>query len=174
MNLLYKPDFAAVKVAWRHFWAREKWKRPLVVASVPRDPAHAVPWTDGPYHLHYHRKTTGDWADYLRRIDRWLENQLWLAEAVPYFDYDFGPDQFAALLGATLKSDPDSPTTNWVEPVIEDWSALAGGKQLMSQNQKFWTLLVWSFQSQQSALLSRGMAAMVLAALPTLLILTLM
>lgn len=121
MNLQYKPGFTEAKVAWRHFWAREKWQRPLVVASVPRDPAHALPWTEGPHHLHYHRKLTGDWAEYLRRIDRWLENHVWLAEAVPYFDFDFGPDQFAAFLGTELKFDPASPTTNWVDPVVEDW-----------------------------------------------------
>ena len=42
---------------------------------------------------------------------------------------------------------------------------------LVCQNQKLWTLMVWlfQFQGQQSALPSLGMAAMVLAALPTLL-----
>jgi hypothetical protein len=123
MNLQYKPDFEETKVAWRHFWAREKWKRPLVVANVPRDPAHTVPWDESPYNLHYYLKFTGDWAEYLRRIDRWLEHRLWLAEAVPFFDFDFGPDEFAAFLGAPLKFELASSSTSWVEPIIEDWRA---------------------------------------------------
>jgi hypothetical protein len=36
MELLYKPDFEDAKLAWRHYWAKEAWRRPLVVCSVPR------------------------------------------------------------------------------------------------------------------------------------------
>jgi len=121
VDLLAKPDFAETKTAWRHYWAREKWKRPLVVASVPRDPARPLPWKEHPaYHL-YSRTLTGQWDEQFHRIDRWLENTLFPAETVPYCSGDFGPDQFAAYLGATLKFSPASPNTNWVDPVIEDW-----------------------------------------------------
>jgi hypothetical protein len=116
-----KPDFEDVKIAWRHFWAREKWKRPLVVASVPRDPARAVPGVESPGHHAYSRTLTGRWDEQLQRIDRWLENTLYLAEAVPYFSPDFGPDQFAAFLGATMKFSEASPNTNWVDPIVDDW-----------------------------------------------------
>ena len=123
MELKYKLDFTEAKIAWRHFWAREKWQRPLVVANVPRDPVRAVPWSESPGHQHYYRKVTGAWDEQFRRIDRWLADRLWLAEAIPYFDFDFGPDQFAAFLGAPLQFSPASPDTNWVDPIVEDWSA---------------------------------------------------
>lgn len=121
MKLQYKPDFEETKVAWRHFWAREKWKRPLIVATVQRDPAHALPWSESPQNQSYARTLTGKWDEQLNRIDRWLENQVYLAEAIPYFSPDFGPDQFAAFLGATMQFSPSSPNTNWADPIIDDW-----------------------------------------------------
>ncbi len=43
------------------------------------------------------------------------------AEAIPYFDISFGPDQLAAFLGAKLKRQGDS---SWADPFVEDWKSL--------------------------------------------------
>ncbi len=39
------------------------------------------------------------------------------------FGPDYGPDQFAAWLGSEFAFSDDSPTTDWVKPVIDDWEA---------------------------------------------------
>ena len=122
MQLQYKPDFEETKIAWRHFWAREGWKRPLIHAEVPRDPKAPIPPEESPDHHHYFRKLNGDWDDYFKRIDRCLEETLFLAETVPNFRPDLGPDQFAAFLGAPLHFSASSPDTNWVEPIVENWA----------------------------------------------------
>lgn len=123
MQLQYKPDFEETKIAWRHFWAREKWKRPLIHAPVPRIPGHVLPSSDNPFELAYQRKMTGKWDDHARRIDRYLETMLFPAETVPCFTPDLGPDQFAAFLGPDLQFSQGSLDTNWIAPVVEDWGA---------------------------------------------------
>lgn len=120
--LLYKPDFDAARDAWRHFWAGEPWKRPLVVANVAKPGATPLTAETNPWHRRYHRAVTRDWDAQLKRIDALMESTIFFAEAMPWFSPDLGPDQFAAFLGATLKFSPDSMDTNWVDPIVQDWS----------------------------------------------------
>ena len=54
--------------------------------------------------------------------DEYVETTHFLGEMLPQFTPDFGPDQFAAFLGAELRFSEDSRQTNWVDPVIDDWS----------------------------------------------------
>ncbi len=51
----------------------------------------------------------------------YLENTVFLGEAVPGFRPGFGPDQMAAFLGAPLKINPDSKDTSWTEKIVEKW-----------------------------------------------------
>ena len=123
MQLEHKPDFEEAKTAWRHFWARETWKRPLVTGWVPRDPKNPLPWEETPLHLAYYRKMKEGWASYSKRIDAYLESTIFPAEAIPMLSPDLGPDQFAAFLGPELQFSEGSPDTNWIHPVVEDWDA---------------------------------------------------
>jgi hypothetical protein len=118
MYLEYKPDFAEARVAWQHYWAKEAWQRPLVVAEAATAP---LAWEDNPYCLRYARAMRGEYGEILTRIDRWLASRRFLAESIPFYPPDHGPDQFAAFLGAPLIDDADSPETNWVEPIVTDW-----------------------------------------------------
>ncbi len=123
MDLKYKPDFDEASKSWEHYWNGELYQgRPLIVASCPRPGAEPLRWEDNPRRVRYYRALTCDWEAQLRRIDLWLEANEWLFEAIPFFDPDFGPDQIAAFCGAELKYSEDSPDTNWVEPLVEDWS----------------------------------------------------
>ena len=121
MKLLYKPDFEEQKQAWRYFWAKEKWRRPLVCATVPKDPTNPPSWENHPFNLTYYRAVTGDWQTTFDMADRWFEQMNFMGEALPYVWPDFGPDQFAAFLGAELKFSEGSLHTNWVEPIVENW-----------------------------------------------------
>lgn len=118
MTLSAKPDFERVASMWDHYWAKEVLKRPLVVASVAR-PGR----TGGDLGHRYHRALTGRHDEQLREIDKWLESTEFLAESVPMLGPDLGPDQFAAFLGTDLEYSEDSPGTNWVKPIIEDWDS---------------------------------------------------
>jgi len=70
-----------------------------------------------------------DWVDYPVRPDRpidrtiaqlrrWNEDHDYLGDAVPSFTMEFGPEHFAALLGAELRFQSYS---GWIVPCIDDW-----------------------------------------------------
>jgi hypothetical protein len=117
MQLSTKPDLDRVKEMWRHFWNQELMGRPPVVASLPR------PGQEGgdPFSLRYFRAMTGRWDELLALIDAHLEATEHLAESIPHYAPDHGPDQFTAFLGGTLEFSESSPDTNWIEPWVSDW-----------------------------------------------------
>jgi len=121
MELTYKADFERVKDVWRHFWNGEMVRRPVVVAQVSR-PGRSP---GNPGHLRYLRANTRRWEEQLAAIDGWLEDTVFLAEAVPHFSPDHGPDQFACFYGGRLEHSADSPETNWVHPFVDGrWEAV--------------------------------------------------
>lgn len=120
MTLSTKPDLDRVRNVWDHFWSGEIIKRPPVVASAPK-PGHDPIWTGERRYLH---ALTRQWDAQLELLDRWLDSTLFLAESVPHFAPDHGPDQFAAFLGGELSFSEDSPGTNWIEPWVKDWDAV--------------------------------------------------
>ena len=58
----------------------------------------------------------------MRDYDAWLDSHAFLGEAMPAFRPGFGPDQFAAFLGAPLVINPESRSTSWSEKIVDDWS----------------------------------------------------
>jgi hypothetical protein len=134
MELKFKPDFEESKEAWRHFWAKEKWRRPLVHAVVPKTKKESDPILG----LRYYHAVTGLTGKWLDAFDAHFDNHVYAAEALPYLAPDFGPDQFAAILGAPLKFDEASKGTNWVEPIVEDWAEFLP-KIKVSADDKTWS-----------------------------------
>jgi hypothetical protein len=120
MTLRYKPDFEAAKVAWGHYWAREAWRRPLVVCTVPKAGTPAPP--AGPEGLHYRRPVERRWEEHIAAAEAVMDSREYLAETMPFISPDFGPDQFGAFLsGGTLNFSEGSGGTNWLEPVVASW-----------------------------------------------------
>lgn len=117
MKLSAKPDFERATEMWNHYWAREILKRPLLKAQITRKGRSPVNVGEKAY---YHA-VTRKYAQQLKRVDQWLDRTIFLGEAIPYFSPDHGPDQFATFFGAELKFAKDSPGTNWVEPIVDDW-----------------------------------------------------
>ncbi len=166
MELSTKPDFDRVKRMWEHFWAGDLLGRPPVVAAVNR------PGCNPPYpgHQRYQAACEGRYQDVLDRIDAHLAGTEYLAEAVPFFAPDHGPDQFAAFLGGQLTFSPDSPNTNWVAPWVDDWddvlpirldesnptwrSALAFSRALAQHRQGRYLVGVCDLHSNMDALLA--------------------
>lgn len=110
-------DAARRRDMWRHYWARDRQQRPLVVNTVTR-PGASVPPGDG-----YASPMQGRFESIVARTEATLAATEYLGEALPYASADHGPDQFAALLGTDLEYKPESPDTNWAHPVVEDWDA---------------------------------------------------
>lgn len=117
IELKYKPDFAEAKEMWNHYWAKDVLKRPLVIATAPKAGAKGP---DKKYYRYY-TAVNRDYATRFECIDGILESTEYLAEAIPFFGPDLGPDQFASFLGAEFKFSESSKETNWVDPVVENW-----------------------------------------------------
>jgi len=111
-------DIDRVKDMWRHYWVGEVTGRPLVWASVTRSGA-----TPDDLSRRYWHAVHGNHDLMMAEIDRWLAETEFLGESVPMLGPDYGPDQFAAWLGSDFEFSDDSPTTDWVRPVIDDWDA---------------------------------------------------
>jgi hypothetical protein len=122
-GLSAKPDFEEAKKRWMHFWRGELTGRPLVMAAFPRASARpgGDPYGDH-YNEHYYNAVNGLWEKQFRNIQAWLDNYEFAGEFMPCFAPDLGPDQWAAFFGAELKFSPNSRHTNWVDPIIGDWS----------------------------------------------------
>ncbi|MEI6422559.1 MAG: hypothetical protein WCP55_10090 [Lentisphaerota bacterium] len=73
------------------------------------------------YNERYYNAVQGLWNRQIELINRSFAKTLFLGECMPCFSPDFGPDQYAAFFGAKLKFSEDSKSTNWADPIIEDW-----------------------------------------------------
>jgi len=137
MSLKFKPDLERAQQMWKHYWAGDVLKRPLVVANVVKPGKKAVDICARRYYNACHKK----YPEQLALLDEWLENTLFLAESIPFFSPDHGPDQFASLLGTDLQFSEDSLSTNWVEPVVEDWETFLP-KIVLNPDNPTWKSLV--------------------------------
>lgn len=115
MELAYKPDFEDAKTYWRAYWAGEIIDRPCVCLKVRNDSSctKSPPSVNG----------LCEPDDVLEQYDESVSRIRWLGEAIPFFQPNYGPDQFAAWLGADLRHLPTQDSTSWSVPVVEDWDA---------------------------------------------------
>ncbi|MCL6519828.1 MAG: hypothetical protein K6T99_08345 [Armatimonadetes bacterium] len=113
MKLEYKPDFEEAKKYWRAYWAGEIIDRPLIAIKAPKGDKRPK-GLRGLNGLEDFRLATQQYDEAAATIH-------WLGEAIPFIQPNFGPDQFAAWLGADLQYNPDAGDTSWSVPVIQDW-----------------------------------------------------
>ncbi len=122
MELKYLENFDDVKEKWRAFWNGDILKRPLVVAHVPKNGAYENFTSESYYHL-----INNNVDAYLSTVDKMLEATWFMAESVPFFAPDLGPDQIAAFLGCEIYSSDDSKSTSWVDHIVnikDDWDKI--------------------------------------------------
>jgi hypothetical protein len=114
MELEYKPDFEQARTYWRAFWEHTVLDRPIVMAPTPKDPAHPVkrPWILN--------RAGGDYRGALAGFEHWAAATYFAGEAMPSMDCWFGPDQFAAFMGAELTY-AEADETSWTTPCVTDW-----------------------------------------------------
>lgn len=108
-----KPDFERAGRFWESFWRGEN-HRPAIRAILPRPDIAPQP---PPAYL---ACFDGDVRRIADQALAWAETRLFCADAIPFYYLEYGPDTFAAFLGAELRLAKDR-TTSWSIPCIEDW-----------------------------------------------------
>ncbi|MBI4976462.1 MAG: hypothetical protein HZC28_03210 [Spirochaetes bacterium] len=140
LTLRTKENMDETLTRWRHFWAGEVYKRPPVIIDIQK-PGAGKP---AGVNRHYYNACMKTYEDQLAYLDWWADNTLFLGESIPRFSPDHGPDQFAALLGAKLQFSKDSPSTNWVEPIVDDWASFIPDMKLDTSNETWQSLITYS------------------------------
>ncbi len=135
MKLDCKPDFDETRARWSAFWRGEN-TRPAVSIIVPKPSSpyqglnkhiSGLP-PKGPADLlglrgeppPYLAGLDGNFQPVIDQILAWGESHDFIGEAIPGYYLEFGPDTFAAFLGADLEYDATSNTT-WCLPFVEEW-----------------------------------------------------
>jgi hypothetical protein len=137
MKLEYKPDFEDAAKRWDAFWKGEN-KRPMVNITVPKE--NTAPINPPLYLAGIH----GDMEPVIGQILAWAETHDFVGEAIPFYYLEFGPDTFAAYLGAELKFLPGQTDTSWSVPFVEDWD----DTELRFKPESIWWKKTEEFASQ--------------------------
>ncbi len=109
-----KFDYERLEKRWASFWARENEDRPLVNLAVPKKIATAQ-------ELRVPPTLREQWLDteyVIKKARRGIENTEYLAETLPLFNPNLGPDLVGAVCGCGLEF---GERTSWAEPCIEDY-----------------------------------------------------
>jgi len=116
--LEFKPDFEEAKRHWAAFWHQEIIDRPCIYITAPKDNARPVPG------LPYMAGSDGNFDEPAVLVVERAAQTYWGGDAVPSYNPSFGPDQFAAFIGAELKVSEHSAGTSWAVPFVEDWESV--------------------------------------------------
>jgi hypothetical protein len=112
MELTTRRGFEATRAFWVSFWTGTN-RRPAVRMLLPR-PGRTV---DAPAYL---ACFDGDMRRVADQAVAWAESVEFLGDSLPFYYLEYGPDTFAAYLGADLRLAADRSTT-WSVPFVEDW-----------------------------------------------------
>ncbi|MEN6546813.1 MAG: hypothetical protein ABFE07_12315 [Armatimonadia bacterium] len=115
--LEFKQNFDDALRRMEAFWSGEIIDRPACGITAPLLGKQPLPGTV---------YMEGAREDFAPIIDRALHNAscTWYGgEAMPFYTPSFGPDQWAAWMGADLQwaSDEEQSRTSWVVPFVENW-----------------------------------------------------
>jgi hypothetical protein len=116
MELSFKPNLDDAIEHWRAFWNQDIIGRPCCAVTAPRDGVERPPGAPGQV------LPDTDFEALLDQAEARLAATYFAGEAMPLFEPSFGPDQAAAFLGARLDWSPDSSSTTWSKPFVEDWA----------------------------------------------------
>lgn len=95
-----KPDLDEAKRYWSAFWAGEIINRPAICLKV-------APGPDAPPHPGSLTNIENP-MESVRMFGEWASHVKWLAEAIPFYFPNHGPDMFAAWIGGDLRYSPAS------------------------------------------------------------------
>lgn len=120
--LEFKPNFDDAVRRMEAFWAGEIIDRPACGITGPLPQQDAAPRPDFPPGQ-YMEGAREDFEPIIERVLYDTARTWWGGEAMPAYTPSFGPDQFAAWMGADLEwaSDEEASRTSWVVPFVEGW-----------------------------------------------------
>lgn len=120
--LSLKPDFHESAARWKAFWGAshgevgEMLDRPPIHIICPASGAEPAPRPNYWTMLH------DPIEDVVAATDAWVRSIHWGGDAMPQFSPGFGPDIFAAFLGAEIEFSRGMETrTSWAKTFVEDW-----------------------------------------------------
>jgi len=114
--LSLKPEFRESAARWEAFWAGEMLDRPPVTITCPLEGVEPAPRPNYWTMLH------DPIEEVVAATDAYVRSVYWGGDAMPQFSPGFGPDIFAAFLGAEIEfSRGIEMSTSWAETFVEDW-----------------------------------------------------
>ena len=116
-EFVHKPDFESARLHWEAFWQGEMIDRPCTRVLAPKDGVSLLPHPAGLVH------PDDDLSATIRAYDDWASCIYFGGDAVPFYVPNFGPDIYAAFLGADLKF-AKSNGTSWAVPFVDDWKSV--------------------------------------------------
>lgn len=132
--LALKPDFHEAAARWEAFWAGEMLDRPPVIITCPREGAE--PGKRPTYWTMLHDPI----EEVVAGLDTHMRAIHWGGDAIPMFSPGFGPDIFAAFLGAEIAYMPDfEHRTSWAVAFVEDWREVLPLR--IHEEGRYWTHL---------------------------------
>ena len=117
--LAYKDNFDETVQRMLAFWQGEVIDRPACGIQAPLPGREPIA---GGYYMEGARE---DLDEVVARAVHNGSCRWWGGEAMPAYTPSFGPDMWAAWMGADLEwaSDEETSRTSWVVPFVEDWEA---------------------------------------------------
>lgn len=115
--LAYKPNFAEAVTRMTAFWQGEIIDRPACGITAPLPGKQGLP---GGFYMEGARE---DLDPIVERIVHNAGCTWYGGEAMPAYTPSFGPDMFAAWMGADLRWSDSGEGTSWVVEFVEDWEA---------------------------------------------------
>jgi hypothetical protein len=112
----YKPDYEDARRHWEAFWNGDMLDRPCTRVLASKDGMTLPPHPPGLRH------PEDDLASAIRAWDNWASCVYFGGDAVPFFMPNFGPDIYAAFLGADLQF-AKSEGTSWAKPMVTEWTS---------------------------------------------------
>jgi 5-methyltetrahydrofolate--homocysteine methyltransferase len=117
LRLAHKPDAAEAQQRLRAYWQGEIRDRACADVRAPRD-GFVVPKRSLIVAEDF------DLAGAVDKFDRWAAQMFFGGESMPALMPNYGPDQWAAFLGAKITLAPEMDTS-WAEPCVDDWDEVS-------------------------------------------------
>ena len=119
--MIYNDNFERTKKYAEAFWSKELIDRPYVCVTSPKKGCRLP--TEGVFAspaTAFEACVSGNYRPILDTAEEIARNTFYGGEALPDFQVQLGPDQYAGFLGAKIAPVPGSDTT-WANPIVEDW-----------------------------------------------------
>ena len=114
LQLAFKPDAAEAQNRLRAYWHREIVDRACIGIRAPKN-------GETPPHRSLIVAEDFDYVSAIDKFEEWASQMFFGGESMPALMPNYGPDQWAGFLGASLTLAPEKDTS-WAAPLVHDWA----------------------------------------------------